>query len=639
MADAAAAYRKAFFNGLRPDESLWVDEWADQHRVLTRESSPEPGPWRTARVPYLREPMRCMSAGSPIRVVILKFGSQMGKTEVILNAIGSAVHQRPGPMLFVEPTIDLLKKINRQRLDPLLTTTPALADLVKPSRSRDSGNTIFTKQFPGGILMLVGANSAAGLQSSPIMYLFADEVSSYPIEADDKGDPLENAEARTANFPRAKVLITSTPGEEEACRITKEFAARSDQRALHVPCPACGERQRLVWPQFKWDRPEGEVTYQCSYCNERFEERHKTRFLPEGLWVPGAIGDGVTAGFHLPSWYAPLGWVSWGQIRDQFLRAKNDRMLLKGWVNKRAAEAYKDVLDNQFNAEGLAKRRQDTASGNGYASGVVPEGVLVLTAAVDVQGGGGSIGERLVVTIWGWGRGEEGWHIFHGEIYGDPQGDEVWDQLDSIAETRWQRADGAEMMISQGAIDDGGNATHRVRDYCRTRPLWVPVKGSDQSGKPILGKGTPVDINRKNQPIRKRAVLLYAVGTDTSITHLQGRLRNETPGPGYLHLGQAAHDQFLAELFPWKRKPKQVKGFTKFDWVLPNGAHDEGGDCTRYAYAALQLLARRYNRATMWDQLAQQLEQSKAMGAAVAAGVPGVQAITRKRGSWLSKGL
>ena len=67
----------------------------------------------------------------------------------------------------------------------------------------------------------------------------------------------------------------------------------------------------------------------------------------------------------------------------------------------------------------------------------------------------------------------------------------------------------------------------------------------------------------------------------------------------------------MAELFPWKRKAKQVKGFTQYEWFLPQGAHDEGGDCTRMAYAALQLVARRYNRATIWDQLAEELERRK----------------------------
>ena len=535
------------------------------------------------------------------------FGSQLGKTEAGLNWLGAIIHQRPAPTLLVQPTLEMAKRLNRQRLEPFIRETPVIAERIPPARSRDSGTTAFLKLFPGGLFVLTGANSASSAQSMPAANLFADEVSSYPLELDDKGDPLENFEARTANFPRGKTLITSTPGESGSCRVTKEFESRSDRRRYHLPCPACGQHQALIWSQFKWNSPESEVMYECSHCTERFEERHKARILPSGIWVPGAAGDGITAGFHLPGWYAPLGWISWGEIRDQFIRAKTDHILLKGWVNKRAAEAWRDEIENQFNTEGLAQRRLDAEAGNGYPIGSVPNGVLVLTAGVDVQGGGGSIGERLVVTIWGWGHGEEAWHLGHFEIHGDPQQDEVWQQLDNISATTWQRDDGQQLKLAGGGIDDGGHAPHAVRDYCRTRAAWVPMKGTGLKGKAIIGKGSAVDVNRKNQAVAKRGVLLYLIGTDTSITHLQGRIRNEVPGPGYLHFGQCSSDQFLAELFPWKRKAKAVKGFTQYEWTLPQGAHDEGGDCTRMAYAALQLLARRYNPSTMWGQLEAQV--------------------------------
>jgi phage terminase large subunit GpA-like protein len=128
-----------------------------------------------------------------------------------------------------------------------------------------------------------------------------------------------------------------------------------------------------------------------------------------------------------------------------------------------------------------------------------------------------------------------------------------------------------------------------------------------------------VDVNRKNQGVIKRGVLLYNVGYDASVNHLQGRLRNDQPGPGYLHFGMAATDQFLSELFPWKRMPKRDQGQTTYNWVLPAGSRDEGGDCTRMAYAALQLVARRYNRATMWDQLER---RAKAQSAAPAPAEP-----------------
>jgi hypothetical protein len=83
-------------------------------------------------------------------------------------------------VLAVQPTVELAKRFSRQRIDPLLEETPALRERVAPARARDSGNTMLSKEFPGGILVLTGANSAVGLRSMPARFLFLDEVDAYP---------------------------------------------------------------------------------------------------------------------------------------------------------------------------------------------------------------------------------------------------------------------------------------------------------------------------------------------------------------------------------------------------------------------------------------------------------------------------
>ena len=138
MADAALIYRQAFADGLRPADPMTVGQWADAHRILSTKGSAEPGPWRTDRTPYLREPMQCLSPSSPWRRVVLMFGSQMGKTEVVLNWLGSIIHLWPAPTLLVQPTLDMAKRLNRQRLEPLLRETPVLSELIAPARARDT---------------------------------------------------------------------------------------------------------------------------------------------------------------------------------------------------------------------------------------------------------------------------------------------------------------------------------------------------------------------------------------------------------------------------------------------------------------------------------------------------------------------
>ena len=196
--DGLAAIERSWRGGLKPDPLLTVSEWADQHRVLSQRASSEPGRWRTARTPYLKEIMDCLSPSSPIQRVAVMKGAQVGCTEAGNCWIGYVVHQAPGPMLAVSPTVELAKRNSKQRIDPLIEESDVLRERVKERRSRDSGNTVLSKDFPGGVLILTGANSAVGLRSMPARYLFLDEVDGYPGDVEGEGDPILLAERRSA---------------------------------------------------------------------------------------------------------------------------------------------------------------------------------------------------------------------------------------------------------------------------------------------------------------------------------------------------------------------------------------------------------------------------------------------------------
>ena len=616
MADGALLYRDALLAAMAPPSATTVSEWADQHRILSGKGAAEKGPWRTERTPYLREPMDCLSPSSSTRRVVLMFGSQMGKTEVILNWLGAIIDLWPGPTLLVQPTLDMAKRLNRQRLEPLLRETPALGDKIAPARSRDSGNTMFLKEFDGGLFVLTGANSGSGLQSMPAAYLAADEVSSYPLEADDKGDPLENAEARTSTFPMGKVLITSTPGTRGSCRITQEFETRSDRRLYHAWMPCCGAHAVIKWREHMvWDTPDGDVFLQCPACGERVPEYHKQQMLTKAIWTPTAKGDGMTAGFHLPGWYAPLGWTSWAMIRDEFLRAKSDPLLLKGWVNKRAAEPWEDESLAKVTADGLMARV------GGYDHGSCPAGVLAVAMAVDVQD------TWLEVSVWGYGRGEESWRIWHQKIEGDPGQDHVWDQVTTIREIAWPLEGGGTIKAAHCAIDTGGHFTGEAYEYCRqhSRDGVVAIKGSSQRSAPVLGKPSKQDVTYRGRTV-PNGVSLYMVGTHAIKRTIYSRLKIDEVGAGYVHFDNATTDDYLQGLTCERLQPRYVKGFQVLEWVKPSGARNEPLDLAVYCLAMLELLKRRYNRATMWDQL---LAQRTAP--------PVAPTIERKKGSWLSR--
>jgi phage terminase large subunit GpA-like protein len=254
--DGAEDLLRAWRDGLTSDPDLTVSAWADKHRVLSSRGASEAGPWRTSR---LREIMDTLSPSHPCQRVALMKGSQVGATESGGNWIGYVIHHAPGPMLAVQPTVELAKRFSQQRIDPLIEESPRLREKVAPTRSRDAGNTVLSKEFPGGILVMTGANSAVGLRSMPVRYLFLDEVDAYPPSADDEGDPVALAEARTRTFSwRRKVFLASTPTIKGLSRIEREYEA-SDQRRYFVPCPHCGEKQRLKFEWLRWQKGQPET--------------------------------------------------------------------------------------------------------------------------------------------------------------------------------------------------------------------------------------------------------------------------------------------------------------------------------------------------------------------------------------------
>jgi phage terminase large subunit GpA-like protein len=618
MPDAGTVYRDAFIAALQPPLDLTVSEWADAERQLTRRSSSEPGQWRTDRVPFLREPMDLLSPRERrIRRVVLIFGSQSGaKTECGLNWIGRTIALDPAPTLVMFPTESFAKRQIRQRLTPLFNDTPAVAAKSLSSKSRDAANAMFLKEFEGDMLLsIIGGNSGSAAQGMPAQNLWVDEASSLPLEIDDKGDPIENAEARQTNFPDRKTLLTSTPGSRGACRITWEFETRSDRRRYSMLMPCCGGHAVIEWQHMVWDTSDGEVFIQCPLCDERVSQHHKTSMLAGGIWTPTAKGDGETAGFHLPGWYAPYGWLSWEKIRDEFLRAKGDPLLLKGWVNKRAAEAWEDESLARVTADGLMARV------GGYSHGTCPAGVLAVVMAVDVQD------TWLELSVWGYGRGEEAWRIWHQKIDGDPGQDDVWEQVTSIREIPWPREGGGTMKVLHCAIDTGGHFTGEAYDYCRqhSREGVVAIKGSSSRSAPVLGKPSKQDVTVRGRTIRN-GVTLYMLGTHALKRTIYSRLKVEEQGPGFVHFDDATTDEYLQGLTCERLQPRYVKGFQVLEWVKPNGARNEPLDLAVYCLAMLELLKRRYNRATMWEQL-----EAQSRGPVAPA------AVERKKGSWLSR--
>ncbi|MEY2653097.1 MAG: hypothetical protein RLZZ524_124, partial [Pseudomonadota bacterium] len=600
MLNAWNEAREAIREGFAPPPDLTVSQWADAYRMLSSKAAAEPGPYRSERTPYLREAMDLLSERSPVEQVVLMFGAQVGKSESGNNWIGYIVDIAPGPTMCVQPTTDTAKRYSRQRITPMIEETPRLRAKVRENKSRDDANTTLAKDFPAGTLIIAGANSAAGLRSMPVRYLFLDEIDAYPLDVDGEGDPVGLAERRTATFTRRKILKTSTPTTRGFSRIEQAFDA-GDRRRYFLPCPHCFVAQTLKWSGIKWTRDDvgapipGTVRYVCEHCGAEIGEHQKPYMLSHGQWVAERPLEKI-ASFHLSALYSPLGWYSWEQAVAEFYEANEaakvgDISKLKVWTNTVLAETWEEQGD-KVSEHDLAKRAEDLTRRE------VHERAVVLTAGADVQG------DRIEVRVWAWGAGEESWLVEREILYGSPSEAAVWQALDELLGVEFKHGAGGMLKISAMAVDSGGHHTQEVYSFARTR-AWrgvIAIKGMSQSGKAVLGKPTMLDTNYKGQKLRK-SVQLWPVGADTAKAVIYGRLRVAEPGAGYVHLPKWAPREEYEQLTAERLVTRYVKGRPRLEWVKPQGRRNEALDCFVYALAAAHWLGMHRWREPDWARL------------------------------------
>ena len=605
--EGAFEIERAWREGLTPDPRLTVSEWSDRHRMLSSKASAEPGRWRTSRTPYLKAIMDCLSPTSPVERVVFMKGAQLGATEMGSNWIGYVIHHAPGPMMAVWPTVDMAKRNSKQRIDPLIEESGVLAELIAPARSRDSGNTILAKEFRGGVLVMTGANSAVGLRSMPVRYLFLDEVDGYPVDVEGEGDAISLAEARTRTFARRKIFIVSTPTIAGASSIEREYEA-SNQCRYFVPCPHCSHRQWLQFEQLRWEKGEpATAAYVCESCERAIAEHHKAWMLEHGEWRAMAPENGIkTTGFHLSSLYSPVGWRSWREIAAAWEAAVNKESgsaaAIKTFKNTELGETWVEEGEAP-DWQRLLERRDN------YPIGTVPAGGLLLVGGADVQK------DRIEASIWAFGRGKASWLVEHRILMGDTAREAVWRDLGALLAEQWTHASGTTMPLARFALDTGF-ATQEAYAFVRASrdSRLMAVKGIAR-GAALIGTPQAVDVSQGGKKLR-RGIKVFSVAGGIAKLEFYNNLRKiadvEEDGvtirypAGFVHLPQMDAEfiqQLCAEQLVTRR---DRNGFAHREWQKMR-ERNEALDCYVYARAAAAAAGLDRFEERHWRELERQL--------------------------------
>ena len=557
-----------------PPPLLTVSQWADRYRKLSAESAAEPGQWNTDRAPYQREIMD--SVNDPmVEDIVIMSSAQVGKTELILNIIGYYIDYDPAPMLVVQPTVKpMAEDFSKDRLAPMIRDTPTLTGKVRDAKSRTSGNTILHKVFPGGHVTIAGANSPSSLASRPVRIVLMDETDRYPASAGTEGNPIKLAEKRTTAFWNKKKIKVSTPTIKGNSQIEKEFQSGTMEEWC-VPCPCCGRYQPYEWGRVCF----ADVTMECKYCGEHISEVDWKQ--GKGKWIAAHPEIHRKRSFHLNELASP--WSRWSAIIREWkeahreLKENGDPEKMKIFINTVLGETWEERGKSADDDSLLSRRERYEAE--------LPEGVLLLTAAVDVQD------DRFEIEVVGWGRGYESWGIKYEKLYGDLDKEEAWNQLEVWLEREFYFASGSSLLIARTCIDTGGHKTTECYKFLKR----IEKKGKRISGIKGFGRESQgIPLIHKLSTNNEYNVKVFILGVDSGKEIVVTRLGLVDPGPGYCHFPintDRGYSEVVIKGLNSEQRVTEIKdGRPVTKWKKKSGVRNEPLDLRVYNTAAVEIL-------------------------------------------------
>ena len=557
-----------FSDQIRVRVPLGPTDWADKHRYLSVASSSEPGPWRTSRTPYIREILDSISPScTKVRRVIVQKGHQLGYTEgVLMNALGWVISEHPGPSMLVAPSEKAVKKILAQKIDPMIRDSPVVKAKISTWSRATKRNTMIHKDFDGGFIVLAGSTVPSDLAGNSIKYLFLDEVDRFEFDTGGEGSPVELAIGRTSAYNRRKIVMGSTPVQEDLSVINKYFL-EGDQRYYYVPCPHCGHMQVFSYDRMEWKPDYSEVWITCEACERKIHEKHKTRMLAHGEWRATAESHPTIRSYHLSSLYSPVGFLSWTDFAMAGDRAAKDEHYEQTFKNLYLGIPSSLTVEKVPSPILLFKREQKELN--------IPDTPYV-TAGVDVQD------DRLEIVIVGWVQ-KRCYVLGHEVIFGEILTDGPWAALQDLLYDGW-----GGYSIHQMAIDRG-HAHLRVFDFYRMvafdKRVVLVLGIYSEIGKHVhTADYAAIGLDGKDSKVGSR---YHRVNTHFLKREIYSRLITTDPEhPNYVHFAPGFDQEFYEQLcsermtLAERTDSRVTSGLPRYKWIRVR--RNEILDCMAY---------------------------------------------------------
>ncbi len=543
-----------------------LGSWAEDNMILNQQTSALVGKWRSFE--YQKEILSAATDPNIEKVTIMK-SARIGYTKILCIYLAYIIDQDPSSVLIVQPTLEDAENFSKDEIVPMLSDVSCLKNKVHEQRSRNTNSTILKKQFIGGALNLIGANSPRGFRAKSCKRVMFDEIDGYPVTgAGNEGDQIKLGEKRALTFADRKFFYGSTPTYDKISRIKKQYDL-SDKRKHYIPCPSCSEYQTLEFPYLKWNSEITEAWFNCKYCGEKIQEKHKLSILEKGEWRKTKPDVKGHAGFHVWVAYSPI--ISWREIAKEFMETKNNPELLKTFVNTVLGETWEDKRDAP-DWQKLFDRKEE------YERGTIPDRQTILTCGVDVQK------NRIEAEIVAWGMGMESWSIDYLVFPGSPLQPEVWQKLKLALLKPYD-----DKKIRFTCIDSG-YATQHVRLFVRqfSASIMACILAKERWPS-MVGNPRIADIRVPNKKTIRRALEWYPVSNHNLKSEFYEWLKTGKPGPCYCHFPQYDNEYFKQLTSHYIKVVQKKTGFASIEWNKTQ-ERDEALSCRLYARAAAYLL-------------------------------------------------
>jgi len=612
----------------QPPEKISSTDWANRFRYLAQESSPMPGKYSTDLTPWVPGMLDALDDPATKEVVCMKSAQVAWTDGVWNNYLGRRIHNDPCPVVLLFPKDKTIRKYLDQKFVPMVEATEVLRPLVDVTTSRTTGNRTDFKKFPGGFLALVASNAPDNVKSLSAPVVCVEEPDDCNTNVKGQGDSVKLLEERAKTYEYRKVIFGGTPSVKGLSRVEKAYLA-SDRRKFHVPCHECGDSHVLHWDYVIWDNEaetEDEVygraqtntaRYVCPHCGVPWRDVDKNRNVRKGKWIAEKPFRGV-AGFYINELYSPFPGSKLAMLVERYLEARHalesgDESEMIVFENSCLGLAYEYRTDAP-STEDLEQRAKE------YQEMTVPAGGLMLTIGVDVQH------DRLAIIVRAWGRGEESWLVYWGEIAAATscmdKTDPVWEELDSYVFGSYQHELGFNVHVTAASFDSSDGSTNdAVYHYVRTRRnrgvKVMAIKGESMNiNREIVTPAKKVDTNNRATKAAKYGLPVFIVGTHKAKDLIDARLKLTGNGPGRMHWYNGVRSDYYTQITSEIKAPSRQRGGRKV-WQLKSGVRNEGLDCEVYALHAARTVKAHIKKPAQWDALEAQLKQGDLLAPSV----------------------